>query len=154
MSLARFPGSGNGGDGGYPAAQTIQAEDYTAMSGLSVATSMPNYTGTGHLSSWVAGDWASFAVNCGRGVNTITTRCNTGSSWYWEVRLGSNTGTLIGRLPFPPDTGWGSWVSWTGAVIPVRGVQTLVLVAGTPFADWQSPNLDYLTLSWTDSRGA
>lgn len=154
MSLARYPGSGNGGDGGYPAPLTIQAESYSAVSGIDVTTSMPNYTGTGHLDTITAGDWVAYSVNCGRGVNTFSWRCNTGSCWFMELRQGSNTGTLLGRVLHPPDTGWGTWVTWTNWIAPVRGLQTLVLVAPAGVADWQVPHIDTVTFSWTDSLGA
>lgn len=156
MSLARYPGSGNGGDGGYPAPLTIQAEDYTDMSGIEVLTDQPNYGGTGYVGSFTTGDWVSYAgVNCGKGVNTFTWRVNTSATYYMELRLGSNTGPVIARPLFPPNTGWGNWdeYTWTTCFPTVRGVQTFALVCPTVDGGWQTCQIDAVRFSWTDALG-
>jgi hypothetical protein len=67
-------------------------------------------------------------VAFGAGAKTFTARVASASSGGTiEVRLGSATGTVVGRCTVPGTGGWQTWTSVSCPVSGVTGTQDLVL---------------------------
>ncbi len=114
-----------GGSGGGVTTR-IQTEDYNAQN----STSLKNNDGGVSVSYDSGSAWTRFNnVDLGSGIDTITFRCssNAGTTPGLEVRLGSETGTLIGTIN-PTTGGWTTYQNKDMAVTTTSGIQTLVIV--------------------------
>lgn len=108
-------------------AYRIEAENYNSMSGV---TTTANDGGT-VVNNFGSGDWIRFNnIDFSGGVNKIDVRVGSGSSLNpsLEVRLGSNTGTLLGSVSITAN-GWGSFQTQTINMTNISGLNDIVFVA-------------------------
>jgi chitinase/chitodextrinase len=120
---------------------TIQAEAYTAMSGVQLETTTD--TGGGQNVGYIdAGDWMDYAVNVSTaGSYTLSFRVaslNGGG----QVQLRNSAGTSLGGVTVGATGGWQTWATLTTTVTLPAGAQTLRVYAVTG-----GFNLNYLTFA-------
>jgi pectinesterase len=119
-----------GGGTAVNAFSTIQAESYTAMSGVQNETCSEGGQDVGFIHN---NDWIKFSVNFGSGVTGFSARVASNTTGGTiKLRLGSAGGTQIGTCNVVNTGGWQSWTTVTGTASGTSGVQDLYLVfAGT-----------------------
>ncbi|MEV0649612.1 ThuA domain-containing protein [Phytomonospora sp. NPDC050363] len=116
---------GGGGD------VTVQAENWSAASGVQTYPHAPAHNGTvlGYVDP---GDWAAYNGVGLTGVNRLRLRVGSPgptSGGGVQVRVGSPTGTLLGTLTVPNTGGWESYQDVTANLSGVpSGSQNLYLV--------------------------
>lgn len=95
-----------------------EAEDYTAVSGVTVAACNDAYEGQ-LLTSTSTNDWVAYANVDLTHADSISIRhcVGVGNSGAIELRLGSPTGTLIGSAATSSTGGWGK--GWRFLEIPI-----------------------------------
>ena len=135
----------SGGGGGIPATSTIQAEAYSAMSGVQSQTTTD--TGGGDNIGWIAnGDHVQFNdVDFGTTARTsFSARVASGAtvSGTINVRLDSRTGPSIGRIEVAGTGGWQTWRTSTATITGTTGVHTVYLTFDSAQAG------DFLNLNW------
>jgi len=102
----------------------VQAEDYSAMSGVQSQTTTDS--AGGQNVGWIDnGDWMDFPVN----ITTATTykinyRIATDSS-NQKFQLKKSDGTVLGTFTMPNTGGWQKWTTVTAMVTLPAGAQTL-----------------------------
>jgi chitinase len=120
---------------------TLQAESYTAMSGIQTETTTD--TGGGQNVGYIdAGDWLDYAVNVSTaGSYTLSFRVAS-LSGGGQVQLRNAAGTSLGSVTVGATGGWQTWTTLTTTVTLPAGAQTLRVyaVAG-------GFNLNYLTFA-------
>jgi hypothetical protein len=139
-------GASNGG-GSVSATSTIQAESYSAQSG--VQTENTTDTGGGLDVGWIAnGDWVQYNnVDFGSTtLNTFTARIASGAAagvtGNIEVHLDSLNNPSIGSITMSPTGGWQTWTTATGSISATTGTHTLFL----KFVSSQSA--DFGNINW------
>ncbi len=110
-----------------PEFETIQAEAYDAMSGLSVSagTDIDNTT---KVSLAHNGDWAVYNdidLTCATTIGVRTTSVRTGNI---EIRLDGIDGQLIGTVATPNTGNWGNWVTTNTSISSVTGTYDVYFV--------------------------
>lgn len=121
---------------GPAATSTIQAENYTAMQGISA-----KYAGIGNTDN---GDWLEYAgLNFGTGVSAIQMNLAVLAQYAGqkiELRIDSLNGPLIGTITPQATAGWSDYTVQTTAVSRVTGVHNLYFVfvgtSGIANVDW------------------
>jgi glucosylceramidase len=112
-----------------PATDTTQAESFSGQSGVTTETCSE---GGQDVTSIQAGDNIYFTnVDFGAsGIQCFEARvASYGNGGFIELRLDSQTGTLIGTCEIlPPTGGWQTWTNKACAVTGATGVHTLYLV--------------------------
>lgn len=103
--------------------QVVQAESYTAQSGVQTETTSD--TGGGLNVGWIApGDWLHHgAVDFGAGAASVTTRLASGTTATGTIqyRLDSTTGPIVASVAV---SNTGGWQSWTSRVTTLSGSAT------------------------------
>jgi hypothetical protein len=120
----------------YPIPGTVQAENFSAMSGIQ--TEATTDAGGGFDVGWIdAGDWIDFNVNVqSAGTYSLQYRVaslNGGGSL--QMKSGAN---VLATTAIPSTTGWQTWTTVTASVNLAAGTQTLRLqaVAGGFNINW------------------
>ena len=124
-------GNGSGGGGGGTTAAAIpgkiEAESYTAMSGIDKETTTD--TGGGQNVGWIdTGDWMDYLVNVQTaGSYTVKYRvAATAATGQIQLRSGSTT---LATTAVPSTGGWQNWQTVEATVNLSAGQQTLRLYA-------------------------
>lgn len=135
--------------GGVSAYSTIQAEAFNAQNGVLVESCSEGGQNIGALRNgdWVRFDNVDFGSTPARDfVARVASGAAGGVSGLVEVRLGSQTGPVIGSFALANTGGWQSWRSVPGNVSSVTGRQTVYLT----FTSGQ-PN-DFVNVNWFTFR--
>ncbi|MCA1036608.1 carbohydrate-binding protein [Bacillus infantis] len=106
----------------------IQAEDYSAVSGLKTEVAIDSGGGkfTGHADN---GDYLLFKnVEFVDGTVSLNMRVATENKTVVELRTGRPDGKLIGSLDISNTGGWQSWKTKTAEITGARGIQDLYVV--------------------------
>lgn len=109
---------------------SIQAEDYTAMSGIQLETTSDTDGGqnVGHIDT---GDWLEYEITVPQAgdyaVNYRVASLNTGG----EIEFFAN-GTSKGSITFAATGGWQNWTTESATIALQAGDQTIRLVANAP----------------------
>ncbi|MEU4144230.1 ThuA domain-containing protein [Streptomyces parvulus] len=93
------------------AAESVEAESYTAGSGVQAAAHAAASGGQtlGHIDD---GDWAGYSGVSTEGARTFSAKVSSaGAGGTVEVRSGSATGTLLGSVRVPVTGGWENFTS-------------------------------------------
>jgi glucosylceramidase len=110
---------------------TTQAESYTGQSGVTLET-CSDVGGGQDVTSIQAGDYIYFSnMDFGTsGIQCFEARvASYGNGGFIELRLDSQTGTLIGTCEIlPPTGGWQTWTNKACSVTGATGIHTLYLV--------------------------
>lgn len=131
----------------YSVPGTIEAEQFSNMSGIQVETSTDNGGGTGggrNIGYVDSGDWLEYNIDVqATGTYTIEYRlASWGGSNGFQVLA---DGEQIDQQNVPNTGGWQSWMTQTSAVTLNEGPQTLRLDALGP--SW---NLNWIRLTATN----
>jgi endoglucanase len=104
---------------------TVQAESYSAMSGIQTETCSEGGLNVGYIES---GDWMDYLVNpSSAGSYTISLRvASTGTTGACQVKSGS---TVLATVSIPNTGGWQNWTTITTTVNLTAGSQTIRLQA-------------------------
>lgn len=143
-------GDDGGGDDGTPVQGVVQAEAFTAGSG--VGTESTADTGGGQNIGWIAdGDWVQYVVDFGdKPKKTIDVRVasgvGAGASGLIEIREGGPTGKVIGSMSVANTEGWQSWTTIPAQIKGQKGVKTIALT----FASGQPA--DFVNVNWFSFR--
>jgi len=119
--------SGNSGGGGNPTSTTVQAENFTNMSGVRVADT--GDVGGGKLVGWLnSGDWVAYRINVPRsGTYKIEYRIaslNGGG----KISLEQNEGTtFLGTINVPSTGSWNNWRTISHTVTLNAGQQDIAI---------------------------
>lgn len=114
----------------------LEAEDYDAIiSGTSIVTEDCSDEGLGSQLGYVtAGDWCMFKDIDLTNLRTVTARIASKSdAGNIEVRLGSETGTLIGTIAVESTGSWTSYASYITDIAEVSGVEDVYFVFSAGF---------------------
>lgn len=140
-----------------PIPGTIQAENYSAMSGIQTQTTTD--TGGGLNVGWIdANDWMDYNVNvASAGSYTVNFRvASTSSGKTLQLRRGSTT---LATVSIPNTGGWQSWTTVSATVSLTAGAQTLRLTTTTGGfnVNWvqytaAAPVVERITVSGTEFR--
>lgn len=136
---------GTGGTSGWDAYSNIQAERYTAQSGVTVQA-MPE--GGKYLAKLANGDWVRYSdVRFGSTAATqfkarVASGAPSGVSGLVEVRLDSRTSEPIGTFAVANTGGWQSWRTVPMNISAVTGTHDVFLTftSGQP--------ADFVNLNW------
>jgi hypothetical protein len=104
---------------------TVQAENYSAMSGIQTETCSEGGLNVG----WIeANDWMDYLVNpSSSGSFTINLRvASTGTTGVCQIKSGS---TVLATVSIPNTGGWQTWTTITATVNLTSGSQTIRLLA-------------------------
>ena len=119
----------------------LQAEDYSAQSGAQ--TENTGDADGGKNVGWLGnGDWLRYDdVTVG---STVTARIasDNAAGGSIELRLGSQTGTLLTTIPVARTGGWQSWTTKSATVQAPAGKQTLFAVLKSAQA------ADFVNINW------
>ncbi|WP_225918735.1 glycoside hydrolase family 16 protein [Actinocatenispora comari] len=133
--------------GGTDAYSTIQAEGYSAASG--VATETTTDAGGGQDVGWIAnGDWAEYdGVDFGSSAATqfrarVASGAGAGISGLVQVRLDSRSAAPIGSFALANTGGWQSWQTIPANITGVTGKHTVFLT----FSSGQPA--DFVNVNW------
>ncbi|KPL23737.1 MAG: hypothetical protein AMJ75_05450, partial [Phycisphaerae bacterium SM1_79] len=110
--------------GGRSAFSKTEAESFDAMYGIEIVGGYK----VGFIDD---GDWIRFDnMDFGGGAGVFEARVASDSAGggQVEVRLDSETGTLLGTVIAPETGGWDNWTLESTAINEVSGIQTLYLV--------------------------
>jgi hypothetical protein len=130
----------------YRAGDTIQAEALSSRS--SPNPKLENNSTT--LGFFDAGTWFCFDNVDMSGVTGLDLRIAAQSSGgVFSVRVGSSSGTELGRHTVTATGGWGTWATRTMTLAATSGVQTLCLRGETNAGIL---NLDWIKLNGTATR--
>lgn len=118
--------------GGAPAADTLnpytrqEAETIASESGIETEAASEGGMNVGYIEN---GDWTKVKnVAFGSGARSFTARVASATSGGTiELRLGSTSGTVVGRCTVPGTGGWQSWTSVSCSVSGASGTQDLFL---------------------------
>ena len=137
---------------------TVQAENYSAMSGIQTETCSEGGLNVGYIES---GDWMDYLVNpTSSGSYTISLRvASTGTTGVCQIKSGS---TVLATVNIPNTGGWQNWTTITANVNLTSGSQTIRLQAtgagwninwwsaatGTPANKLLNPGFE-TTANWT-----
>ena len=100
----------------------VQAASYTRNSGTKKEGSHLGHIGNGH---WIMYEGMAFP----EGITKCTVRAASGTNGGTiELRLGSESGKLLGSSRVPNTGGWGNWTTFTCEVEGLSGKQDLYLV--------------------------
>ncbi|SMD37960.1 Por secretion system C-terminal sorting domain-containing protein [Reichenbachiella faecimaris] len=115
---------------GVPIPGTIQAESWTAMSG--VQTEATTDTGGGTNVGWIdAGDWIDYNVNVTEaGGYAVDFRVASGASGG-TLELRNSSGTTLCSVTFGGTGGWQSWTTVSADANLSAGTQTLRIYAAS-----------------------
>jgi endoglucanase len=104
---------------------TVQAENYTAMSGIQTETCSEGGLNVGYIES---GDWMDYSVNpTSSGSYTISLRvASTGTTGICQIKKGS---TVLATVNIPNTGGWQNWTTVSATVNLTTGTQTIRLQA-------------------------
>lgn len=128
---------------------TIQAESYTAMSGVQAETCSEGGQDVGYIHN---NDWIKFTVNFGSGVTGFSARVASNTTGGTiKLRLGSAGGTQIGTCNVVNTGGWQSWTTVTGTASGTSGVQDLYLVFAGTTTDYLF-NINHFVFTGSSSR--
>jgi glucosylceramidase len=134
------------------ATDTIQAESFSAQSGVTAETCSE---GGQDVTSIQAGDYISFAeMDFGAsGIQCFEARvAGYGNGGFIELRLDSQTGTLIGTCEILPPTGnWQIWTNKACKVTGATGAHALYLVFNGGVGTYPISNL--FNLNWFKFHG-
>jgi endoglucanase Acf2 len=108
----------------------IQAEDYTAMSGIQ--TEATNDTGGGQSVGWIeAGDWMEYKVTSPI-ARTYTLQARVSSPYAGtSLQVRNAAGTTLATIAIPQTGSWTTWQTASTTVALPAGNQTLRLHAAT-----------------------
>lgn len=138
-----------GGGIAVSAFSTIQAESYTAMSGVQTETCSEGGQDVGYIHN---NDWIKFSVNFGSGVTGFSARVASNTTGGTiKLRLGSAGGTQIGTCNVVNTGGWQSWTTVTGTASGTSGVQDLYLVFAGTTTDYLF-NINHFVFTGSSSR--
>lgn len=127
----------------------IEAEDFDANSGTSVED-CSDTDGGEDVGSITNDNWLMFTDVDLTGAAGIEMRLATSkSSNSIEVRLGSQTGTLIGTVDVPNTGGWQTWETASADLLSVDGTYDVYLVFKTS-GSWVC-NINWFQLSYTST---
>lgn len=140
-------GSTGGGTGGSSAYSTIQAENYSAQSGV-ITESTSDSGGGQDIGALANGDWVRYDdIDFGSTPATqfkarVASGAASGISGLVEVRLDSRDATPIGSLAVGNTGGWQSWRTVPANISSVTGTHDVYLTftSGQP--------ADYVNLNW------
>ena len=127
---------------GTTATTTYQAENYTSMSGIAVATAQAGYTGTGYADYGATGTWLEWnnVASAKAGTATLVfTYANGASDGVARTCNITVNGTVVGSVAFATT---GSWTTWKTVSIPVNLNAGNNAVRVTATASVGGPNLD------------
>lgn len=118
--------------GGAPAADTLnpytrqEAETIASESGIETEAASEGGMNIGYIEN---GDWTKVKnVAFGSGARSFTARVASATSGGTiELRLGSTSGTVVGRCTVPGTGGWQNWTSVSCSVSGASGTQDLFL---------------------------
>lgn len=118
--------------GGAPAADTLnpytrqEAETIASESGIETEAASEGGMNIGYIEN---GDWTKVKnVAFGSGARSFTARVASATSGGTiELRLGSTSGTVVGRCTVPATGGWQNWTSVSCSVSGASGTQDLFL---------------------------
>ncbi|WP_027622807.1 carbohydrate-binding protein [Acetivibrio clariflavus] len=115
----------------------IEAENYSNINGQSIKKiTLPGGFGLGYISY---GDYAEYnSINFGQGVSLFKARVAAAKSTNIEIRVGSETGTLIGNLSVPSTGSWDNYQEISCNISnAIKGINNLYLVFNGPVnIDW------------------
>jgi dienelactone hydrolase len=125
-----------------PSATKIEAENYSAMSGVEKQTTTD--AGGGQNISYIdKGDWMTYNVNVAKaGAYTFTFRVAS-TSTGGQFKLLNASGTALTTVTVPNTGGWQAWRNVTATVTLPAGSQVLK-ISSTATPHW---NLNYFTFS-------
>ena len=108
-----------------PLPGTVQAENYSAMSGIQTETCSEGGLNVGYIEN---GDWMDYLVNpASSGSYTISLRvASTGTTGACQIKSGS---TVLATVNIPNTGGWQTWTTITTTVNLTSGSQTIRLQA-------------------------
>ena len=138
---ARPSSPSNPGPARTNAFATIQAEDADVLRGLGVTTK----GGAKVAAYFTRGDYLKFDdVDFGTGARGVEFRvASPYKTGTLEVRLGSPTGRLVGKVDPGTTGGWDRYKTFTGSVAGATGVQDVYIVGKAQYGG-AMPNLDWL----------
>lgn len=104
----------------------VEAESYIDMFGIKTQESSEGTDNVG----WVQdGDWISFADINLSGISSVNARvASSTNGGVIEIRLGSETGTLIGALSVDNTNGWQEWETVSTAIDATEGINDIYFV--------------------------
>ena len=106
----------------------VQAESYSKKSnGISIQSNDQGGEAIGHIGNghWIMYEGMAFP----EGITKCTVRAASGTNGGTiELRLGSESGKLLGSCRVPNTGGWGNWTTFTCEVEGLSGKQDLYLV--------------------------
>lgn len=120
-------GSGGGsGSGNINPYTTVQAENYSAMSGVQTETCSEGGLNVGYIEN---GDWIRFdGVDFGTGATGVSVRvASNATGGTIKFRLDAAGGTQIGAINVTSSGGWQTWQTMTTSVTGATGVHSLYL---------------------------
>ena len=123
-------GSGGGsGSGNINPYTTVQAENYSSMSGVQTETCSEGGLDVSYIEN---GDWIRFAnVNFGTGATGVSVRVASNTTGGTiKFRLDAAGGTQIGAINVTNSGGWQTWKTMTTTVSGVSGIHDLYLSFG------------------------
>lgn len=118
--------------------ETVQAETIFNQGGINVAGSGDTY-----VTDIQTGDFTSVkGVNFSKGVTNITAKVRSGGTGAIEIRVGSATGNMIGKINVSNTNG--QFREFSGTVNSVSGVQNVYFVynGSFEFDSWKAANKD------------
>lgn len=120
-------GSGGGsGSGNINPYTTVQAENYSSMSGVQTETCSEGSLNVGYIEN---GDWIRFSsVDFGTGATGVSVRvASNATAGTIKFRLDAAGGTQIGAINVTSTGGWQTWNTMTASVNGATGVHDLYL---------------------------
>jgi glucosylceramidase len=137
-----------------PATDTTQAESYSGQSGITTEA-CSDVRGGQDVTSIQANDYIYFSnMDFGSsGIQCFEARvASYGNGGFIELRLDSQTGTLVGTCEIlPPTGGWQTWTNKTCNVTGATGTHTLYLVFRGGVGNYNISNL--FSVNWFTFHG-
>ncbi|PNW28440.1 carbohydrate-binding protein [Formosa algae] len=110
----------------FEAFSRIEAEDFCEFFGVQVEENGQDSGNIGYIDS---GDWIMFSdVDFGSGALSVSASISGKRAGEVELRLGSETGDLIGVIPVESTDGWQNWKTFSANLNGAIGVHDLYMV--------------------------
>ncbi|BAV08943.1 Por secretion system C-terminal sorting domain-containing protein [Filimonas lacunae] len=119
-------GGGGSGSGNINPYTTVQAENYSSMSGVQTETCSEGGLNVGYIEN---GDWIRFSgVDFGTGATGVSVRvASNATGGTIKFRLDAAGGPQIGAINVTSSGGWQTWTTMTASVSGASGVHDLYL---------------------------
>lgn len=138
------------GGGTVSAFSTIQAENYSSMSGVQTETCSEGGLNVGYIHN---NDWVRYgSVNFGSGVSGFSARVASNTTGGTiKLRIDASGGTQIGSCNVTNTGGWQGWTTVNSTASGVTGVHDLYLVFSGTTSDYLL-NLNHFVFTAGSSR--